>query len=159
MKKIAIMGSGGFAREVAFLIEEINKQNQEWELLGFIDRNTKIGSSCGRYGVFQSDDWLGTVDFELQDPRSDDGVLHLAKVGSYQANPWGLHDMHGNVSEWTRSDYTAYPNLSATGDPSMKKVARGGSWADRPRTAGSTVRMPYESHQAVYNVGFRVIVE
>ena len=40
-----------------------------------------------------------------------------------------------------------------------KKVARGGSWADRPITAGSSIRMPYESYQTVYNVGFRVIIE
>jgi hypothetical protein len=39
------------------------------------------------------------------------------------------------------------------------KVARGGSWSDRPKDAGSTVRFAYESYQKVYNVGFRVVVE
>jgi len=39
------------------------------------------------------------------------------------------------------------------------KVARGGSWNDRPRDAGSSVRVPFTSYQKVYNVGFRVVVE
>jgi formylglycine-generating enzyme required for sulfatase activity len=41
----------------------------------------------------------------------------------------------------------------------LKKVARGGSWNDRPKTAGSSIRFPYESYQKVFNVGFRVIIE
>ena len=40
-----------------------------------------------------------------------------------------------------------------------RKVARGGSWADRPADAGSSVRRAYQPWQKVYDVGFRVIVE
>jgi len=89
-------------------------------------------------------------DFELKDPRFDDGVLHLADVGRYQPNAWGLHDMIGNVAEWTLSDYT-----QKTG----RKVIRGGSWADRPRDARASTRWGYPSWQRPFNVGFRVIVE
>lgn len=39
MKKLVIIGAGGFAREVAYLIEEINRNKLEWDLLGFIDDN------------------------------------------------------------------------------------------------------------------------
>ena len=39
-----------------------------------------------------------------------------------------------------------------------RKVARGGSWADRPADAGSTVRRAFESWQKVHDVGFRVIM-
>jgi len=84
-------------------------------------------------------------------------------VGQTRANPWGLKDMVGNVSEWTRSSYQAYPYVDGDGrndgDPAQRKVARGGSWADRPTDAGSSVRKPYESWQKVYDVGFRVIIE
>jgi len=70
--------------------------------------------------------------------------------------------MVGNVSEWTRSSYRPYPyrdNPADDADIRPMKVSRGGSWHDRPKTAGSTVRQPYQSYQRVYNAGFRVIVE
>jgi len=39
LKKLVVIGAGGFAREVAWLVEDINAVNNEWELLGFIDEN------------------------------------------------------------------------------------------------------------------------
>lgn len=39
MKKIVIIGASGFATEVAWLIEEINSYQLEWEILGFVDDN------------------------------------------------------------------------------------------------------------------------
>jgi formylglycine-generating enzyme required for sulfatase activity len=83
-------------------------------------------------------------------------------VGMTKPNPWGLKDMIGNVSEWTKSSYKPYPYGESDGrnkeDLQIPKVARGGSWADRPADAGSSVRRSYESWQKVYDVGFRVIV-
>ena len=84
-------------------------------------------------------------------------------MGSFQPNPWGLCDMHGNVAEWTRSLYRPYPYDAADGrnaiDAPGKRVARGGSWRDRPERSTSSFRLPYESYQRVFNVGFRVILE
>lgn len=57
--------------------------------------------------------------------------------------------MHGNVAEWTRSEYHA----SQDG----RKVVRGGSWRDRPQRCRSAFRLAYPAWQGVYNVGFRVI--
>lgn len=42
MKKIVIIGAGGFGREVAWLIKRINQVNMEWNLLGFVDSNEQI---------------------------------------------------------------------------------------------------------------------
>jgi len=89
-------------------------------------------------------------DFELKDARFDDGVLHLADVGHYRPNGFGLHDMLGNVAEWTNSEYTQRPG---------HKVIRGGSWMDRPKDATASVRWGYPNWQRPFNVGFRVIVE
>jgi formylglycine-generating enzyme required for sulfatase activity len=103
-----------------------------------------------------------TDDYELKDPRSDDGVLHLAPVGRYQSNPWGLYDMHGNVAEWTRSDYTAYPYRASDGRNDggpAEKVVRGGSWHDRMYRASSSYRLGFPTWQRVYHVGFRIVVE
>ena len=96
-------------------------------------------------------------DFIPKDTRFNDGVLHLAAPGSYQANNWGLFDMHGNVAEWTRSNYAAYPYKA--GAEGNKKVIRGGSWRDRPYRATSSYRLGFPSWQRVYNVGFRIIIE
>ena len=38
MKKLLIIGASGFGREVAWLVERINKKVSEWNLLGFLDK-------------------------------------------------------------------------------------------------------------------------
>lgn len=102
-------------------------------------------------------------DFVPKDDRFDDGVLHLATIGKYAANPWGLRDMHGNAAEWTRSTYQAYPYEPSrdthNDGPTVKKTVRGGSWYDRPKHARSAFRQAYPPWQKVYNVGFRIVVE
>ena len=101
--------------------------------------------------------------YPLREDRFTDKWFIVDYVRQYEPSAWGLYDMVGNVSEWTRSSYRSYPYNDGDGrndgDLSEKKVARGGSWNDRPRTAGSSVRFAFESYQKVYNVGLRVIVE
>ncbi|RME93000.1 MAG: hypothetical protein D6766_09025 [Verrucomicrobia bacterium] len=80
----------------------------------------------------------------------DDGALVTAEVGSYAPNPWGLHDMHGNAAEWTRTIDPADPE---------RRIVRGGSWRDRPHRARSAFRLSYPAWRKVFNVGFRVVVE
>jgi len=96
-------------------------------------------------------------------PSVTDGHRVSAPVGSFKPNAWGVFDMHGNVAEWTRSVYKAYPYNDADGRNAVKsagrRTVRGGSWYDRPKCATSSFRLPYEAHQKVYNVGFRVVIE
>ena len=102
-------------------------------------------------------------DYELRDARFDDGVLHLAKVGSYAPNAWGLYDMHGNVAEWTRSAYRPYPYRDSDGRNNFNvdetKTVRGGSWYRRPIRATSTWRWGYPGWMRPFDVGFRVVIE
>ncbi|MCI0410633.1 MAG: formylglycine-generating enzyme family protein, partial [Acidobacteria bacterium] len=61
----------------------------------------------------------------------DDGNTCPAEVGRYRANPFGLHDVHGNVSEWSRDGYEAYrdaPGRDPVANPagSSFRVLRGG---------------------------------
>ena len=59
MKDIVIIGAGGFGREVAWLIEDINKKNMEWNILGFVDDNKTIqGTEVNGYRVVGDIDWL-----------------------------------------------------------------------------------------------------
>jgi formylglycine-generating enzyme required for sulfatase activity len=98
-----------------------------------------------------------------RDERFNDKKLISSSVGSYQPNPWQLHDMHGNVWEWTRSTCQPYPYHENDGrndlEPSGQKIVRGGSWYDRPKRCRSAFRLSYPAWQKVFNVGFRIVVE
>lgn len=73
-------------------------------------------------------------------------------VGTKAPNPWGLHDMHGNVSEWVldghgKSTYERWDErLEGVVDPiewptrEYPRVVRGGSWDDDPRRLRSAAR-------------------
>ena len=101
-------------------------------------------------------------DFVPKEARFNDGVVHLAPTAHYRPNAWGLHDMIGNVAEWTLDNYRPYPYRPEAGrdDASSEeiKAVRGGSWADRPKEARASSRWDYPSWQRVYNVGFRVVI-
>ena len=103
------------------------------------------------------DDWIP------KDSRFNDGGFLSEEGGAYQANAWGLFDMHGNVSEWTRSALRPYPPRDDDGRDRLEgtedRVVRGGSWRDRPVRARSAFRLGYRPYQAVYNVGFRVVCD
>ena len=92
----------------------------------------------------------------------DDKQRVSAATGLYQPNPWGLHDMHGNVSEWTSSAYLPYPfraDAPQHTNPDTRKAVRGGSWYDRADLARSGCRTSYWPWQRVFDVGFRVVCE
>ncbi len=93
----------------------------------------------------------------------NDGGFLSEPSGKWKPNPWGLFDMHGNVSEWTRSSYKPYPYSEDDGRNAIntkeKRVVRGGSWWDRPKHATASFRRAYRPYQPVYNVGFRVVIE
>lgn len=86
---------------------------------------------------------------------------NLVQTGDlvYQANPFGLCNMHGNVAEWTRSDYAPYPYSEKVKTPSEFKVVRGGSYIERPKYSTAYERKAFYPYQSVFNVGFRVIIE
>ncbi len=71
------------------------------------------------------------------------------KVGLKPANPWGLHDMHGNVAEWTLEGYASYSVVGVDEveqDPLVlaarlyPRVVRGGSWQDNAALLRSAAR-------------------
>jgi len=59
MNNIVIIGAGGFGREVAWLIEEINENEEKWNLLGFVDDDENYhNKSLNGYPVLGNVDWL-----------------------------------------------------------------------------------------------------
>lgn len=85
-----------------------------------------------------------------------------AKVGSYPANAWGLHDLHGNTFEWCRDWY--HPKLPGGIDPDLysakaaSRVRRGGCWADEGWPCRSAFRVRFEPERRYDHIGFRVVV-
>ncbi len=95
------------------------------------------------------------------DAAVNDGQTIVCEVGKYLPNAWGLHDMHGNVAEWTLSAYQPYPYRADDGRNQATadglKVARGGSWRERAMRCRAAFRLGYHPWQPAYNVGFRVV--
>ncbi|MBS0151154.1 MAG: SUMF1/EgtB/PvdO family nonheme iron enzyme [Nitrospira sp.] len=91
----------------------------------------------------------------------NDGAVRTAPVGSYEANPWGLHDMGGNVSEWTSDwyDKTYYgksPERNPKGPSSGEyRMIRGGSWSRGPIDVRSAFRIWVTPSTRSGRVGFR----
>jgi formylglycine-generating enzyme required for sulfatase activity len=93
-----------------------------------------------------------------------------ARVGSYPANAWGLHDMHGNTFEWCRDWYhdklpggidpdLYAPATTATRNPTgdTSRVRRGGCWADDGWPCRSAFRARFEPERRYDHIGFRVV--
>ena len=111
----------------------------EWEYACRAGTTTaySFGNNAAQIGDYA---WhQGNSDFKYQ------------KVGRKKPNPWGLHDMHGNVAEWVLDQYAAetylaHSNLDAILDtwiPSSTPYphsVRGGSWDDPPASLRSAAR-------------------
>lgn len=113
---------------------------------------------------------------------NSNGMPH--QVGKKKPNPWGLHDMHGNVAEWVIDQYSKdfYKNskpgvpllfpVRLPGDKRYPHVVRGGSWDDDPKALRSAARRASNEnwsmrdpqspqsiwwHTEAITVGFRVV--
>ena len=117
------------------------------------------------------------------DNAGDEREANYHKIGLKKPNPWGLHDMHGNVGEWVLDQFL--PNFygrSSADTPAVfplavptkeyPRVVRGGSWDDDPEQLRSAARAASEDewkiqdpqipksvwyHTDALHVGFRII--
>jgi len=102
-------------------------------------------------------------------------------VGQKKPNPWGLHDMHGNVAEWVIDQYDAEAYTKAVtgsipfvapGENRFSHVVRGGGWKDKPEALRCSARRFSEAwwskqdpqnprsiwwHTESTDVGFRIV--
>ena len=85
-----------------------------------------------------------------------------APAGSFGANAWGLHDMHGNVWEWVEDCWNdRYAGAPADGSAWQRgtcdeRVLRGGSWSNQPSYLRAADRGRLTSGDRNYISGFRV---
>jgi formylglycine-generating enzyme required for sulfatase activity len=86
------------------------------------------------------------------------------EVGSLPANPWGLHEVHGNVWEWVEDcwheDYEGAPADASAwlddGGQCGRRVLRGGAWRSYPEFLRSASRGSFDADSRTYAVGFRL---
>ena len=114
MKNIVIFGAGGLAREIAWLIRDINEEGNVWNLLGFIERDiSSVGKDCGGGEV------IGT---EMFVHEYDDGELNVV-IGV--GNPQRIESIRKSVES---DSHVVFPNIihpSFIGDVARIKLGKG----------------------------------
>ena len=133
----------------------------EWEYVA------RAGTRTARYwGESKSDQcrYANGADETLLWPEAHcvDGYSWTSPVGSFEANPFGLHDVYENVYEWVE-DCWKNSYRGAPGDGSAwvsgncgLRVMRGGSLADPPRHLRSAFRNGDSTGMRGFVLGFRV---
>jgi len=92
-----------------------------------------------------------------------DGYVFTAPFGKFKSNAFDLHDMFGNVSEWTSSKNSSYPYRSTDGreEPAgtATRVLRGGSWRSLSAFCRLADRRWVSPQARFFDYGFRVVLE
>jgi formylglycine-generating enzyme required for sulfatase activity len=104
----------------------------------------------------------GNQGWPAWEPELDDGQSVHGPVGATRANPFGLHDVIGNVMEWCRDGWVQdYYARSPRSDPlsppdsSANRISRGGSFSNKAVYARSAFRSWSTPDDALNNQGCR----
>jgi formylglycine-generating enzyme required for sulfatase activity len=91
--------------------------------------------------------------------RNSSNTTHV--VGIKKPNAWGLHDMHGNVSEWCadwyKDDLQEGADLSGA-NSGVRRVSRGGSWSFNASYCRAACRNGHYPGNRVRLLGFRPVL-
>ena len=139
----------------------------EWEYAARAGTGTRYpwgdDANAGCAHANGADQTLGPDEiFFLSRMECSDGHFWPAPVGSYRANGLGLHDLNGNVYEWTadcwNKNYKRAPadgSAWTSGDCS-RRVLRGGAWPFPPVLLRVSHRSRTRTAVRTDNLGFRL---
>jgi formylglycine-generating enzyme required for sulfatase activity len=106
--------------------------------------------------------YSGSVDPYKGGGSKGEDRRQTVSVDSFEPNPWGLYQVHGNIWEWTEDCW----NNSNTGNPGdgharprgdcNTRVVRGGSWYDNPELLRSADRHRRNFVERINDMGFRL---
>ncbi len=166
----------GFCKKLTELGHKSGDLPREWEFRLPTEAQWEYACRAGTTTATSFGDKIGSKQANILGDKPYNGgevgpsLGKAAKVGRYPANPWGLHDMHGNTCEWCRD--WAHAKLAGGIDPdlySAKETAqknrtgdysrsrRGSCWADPGWPCRSAFRQRFEPERRYDHIGFRVV--
>lgn len=146
------------------------RMGREYRLLSEAEREyaTRAGSSSAFWWGNDVTPTQAAYDWSMVFAKNSSGAQSgqpgrgTQPVAAFSANPWGLYQVHGNVSEWTEdcwnSSYRSAPvdgTAWVAGDCG-RRVLRGGSWGYAPKDLRSAYREGATLSYRNFNFGFRV---
>ena len=123
----------------------------------------EFAARAGLSASYMWDVFSESVHANCFDCGSEWDKSRTAPVGSFPANYFGLHDMGGNVQEWTEDCYRAsYEGAPADGGPMLipecsQRVVRGGGYTSPITSLRSASRGQYDQDTRLDNLGFRIV--
>ena len=149
-------------------MDRLNKYASKTQMLPFgwrfcLPTESEWEYAC-RAGTQSAYSWGNTIRETDTNGASPNGPKQTRKVGSYDPNPWGFHDMHGNVREWVSDWYSETYPVEKVEDPEGPdegeyRGARGGSWNDPPSFLRSADRQNGTPDARYHGLGFRVCLK
>jgi formylglycine-generating enzyme required for sulfatase activity len=122
----------------------------------------EYAARAGTHTAYSWGDEIGKGNAHCDDCSSPRDAGQTAPVGSFAANVFGIHDMHGNVWEWVEDcyhrNYSGAPTDGSawTSGDCNSRVARGGSWNDEAGYSRSARRYKVSTGYRNLDTGFRV---
>lgn len=164
-----------FCRKLTELAQQSGELPQDWEFRLPTEAQWEYACRAGTTTATSFGDKLSSKQANFKGKPYNGGeegpsLGKAATVGSYPANAWGLHDMHGNIYEWCRDWY--HHKLPGGVDPDLhdaKKTAtrsengdfsrarRGGCWSDEGWPCRTAFRLRFEPERRYDHIGFRVV--
>ena len=125
----------------------------------------EYAARAGSRRAYSWGDDIGSEQANCREEDCQDGFPNTAPVGSFAANRWGLHDMHGNVFEWVQDCHDhggSYRNAPSDGtaweyENCSRRTLRGGSWESSARYVRVASRAGDVPETRRHGLGFRVV--